>query len=369
MQINERTERALEACYDAILAPERWGAALDGLAHALGAAGCLFHPHSPTTLRFPLSAGLAELGEMWSRDEVNEIEVHSKRAPRLVCGGRSVIIEDDISTPEERSRSAYYQEVLRPCGLTWWASLCFEVESQYWCLPMFRAERHGPFTVREATNLAAVAPHLRRIVGLAERLAAADVGGGVSALERLGTAAMLLDWRGLVERLNRQAEALLGTDLRCIRHRLSVADPASDRRLRNLIAGALDFRTAGNGHTLDPVMIERDGAPWLVIEAMPISAFGTELFGAFGTILIITDLSRPIVPRERVLRLAFGLTPAEARLAAEIAGGDGVDAAAMTLGIARETARSQLKAVFSKTNTASQAQLIALIARIGGTLA
>jgi len=93
MQINERTERALETCYDAILAPERWGAALDGLAHALEAAGCLFHPHSPTTLRFPLSPGLAELGEMWSRDEVNEIEPHSKRAPRLVYGGRSVIIE------------------------------------------------------------------------------------------------------------------------------------------------------------------------------------------------------------------------------------------------------------------------------------
>jgi DNA-binding CsgD family transcriptional regulator len=134
--------------------------------------------------------------------------------------------------------------------------------------------------------------------------------------------------------------------------------------LRNLIASASDFRAAGNGHILEPVAIERDGGPWLVIEAMPLSAFGTELFGAFRTMLVITDLSRPIVPRERVLRLAFGLTPAEARLAATVAGGEGVDAAAAALGIARETARSQLKVVFSKTGTANQAQLVALISRI-----
>ena len=64
------------------------------------------------------------------------------------------------------------------------------------------------------------------------------------------------------------------------------------------------------------------------------------------------------------LRAAFGLTPAEARLAGLIADGIGVDEAAAKLGTARETVRSQLKAVFAKTGTRSQVSLAALAARL-----
>ena len=39
-------------------------------------------------------------------------------------------------------------------------------------------------------------------------------------------------------------------------------------------------------------------------------------------------------------------------------------AAAASLGVSRETARTQLKAVFAKTNTRRQAELAALVARL-----
>ncbi len=58
---------------------------------------------------------------------------------------------------------------------------------------------------------------------------------------------------------------------------------------------------------------------------------------------------------------AFGLTGAEARLAAELVEGAGVEGIALKFGISRDTARNQLKAIFSKTGTHRQAELVLLL--------
>jgi DNA-binding CsgD family transcriptional regulator len=68
---------------------------------------------------------------------------------------------------------------------------------------------------------------------------------------------------------------------------------------------------------------------------------------------------------ELVLQLAFGLTTAEARMASSIARGEGLRHAANANGIAFETARAHLKAVFAKTQTHRQTDLALLISRFG----
>jgi DNA-binding CsgD family transcriptional regulator len=67
---------------------------------------------------------------------------------------------------------------------------------------------------------------------------------------------------------------------------------------------------------------------------------------------------------EAELRTRYKLTPAEARLAAFMAGGARLVDAAAELGIAKETARTQLRAIFAKTRTGRQAALVALMASI-----
>ncbi|WP_462119605.1 helix-turn-helix transcriptional regulator [Methylorubrum extorquens] len=57
----------------------------------------------------------------------------------------------------------------------------------------------------------------------------------------------------------------------------------------------------------------------------------------------------------------FDLTPAEARVARDIARGLGVPEAAVQAGVTEGTIRSQLKAVFAKTGTSRQAELAALL--------
>ncbi|MBV8272818.1 MAG: helix-turn-helix transcriptional regulator [Cupriavidus sp.] len=70
-----------------------------------------------------------------------------------------------------------------------------------------------------------------------------------------------------------------------------------------------------------------------------------------------------------VLRDLYGLTPAETRLAALLISGMGLPDATIQLGIKRETGRSQLKAIFTKTSTSTQAQLAHLLTRLGSLLA
>ena len=56
---------------------------------------------------------------------------------------------------------------------------------------------------------------------------------------------------------------------------------------------------------------------------------------------------------------AFGLTAAEARLAAELCAGRTLELAARNLHITYQTARSYLKNIFGKTRTRRQGELVA----------
>jgi DNA-binding CsgD family transcriptional regulator len=67
---------------------------------------------------------------------------------------------------------------------------------------------------------------------------------------------------------------------------------------------------------------------------------------------------------EKLLRKLFGLTPAESRLANALMKGD-LTSASEEFGISRNTARSQLQSIFSKTGTSKQGELIRLLCQLG----
>jgi DNA-binding CsgD family transcriptional regulator len=70
-------------------------------------------------------------------------------------------------------------------------------------------------------------------------------------------------------------------------------------------------------------------------------------------------------PVSAVLRDLFALTPAEMRLATLLTTGVGLPEACEQLAIRRETSRTQLKSIFTKTGTRTQAQLAHLLTRLG----
>jgi DNA-binding CsgD family transcriptional regulator len=237
------------------------------------------------------------------------------------------------------------------------------VDEHRWSLPLYRGARRGRFFLEETRCFAAVGPHLGKIVRLAKRFAAFQLTSELSSLERAGCAALVLDADGRAKDMNPMAQKLIGEDFYLVRGRPATKDPGSDNRLRQLSSGLRSRRYASPPAT--PVVISRGERPWLMAEVMPLTTFGSDLFTAGGAILMLTDLKSLARPNALRLRAAFGLTAAEARLAARIASGDGITAAAIALGVSRETVRTQLSAVFAKTNTHRQAELAALVARLG----
>ena len=67
---------------------------------------------------------------------------------------------------------------------------------------------------------------------------------------------------------------------------------------------------------------------------------------------------------DALLRSLFGLTTAEAKLASRLATGEAIEHAADRLGIAKDTARNQLKSIFQKADAHRQSQLVALLAQV-----
>lgn len=84
-------------------------------------------------------------------------------------------------------------------------------------------------------------------------------------------------------------------------------------------------------------------------------------------ILVLRDPAQQAPwPAEALARL-FGISTAEANLASELAKGASLDEASATLGISRNTARTQLKSIFLKTGINRQSDLIRALLNSGAS--
>jgi DNA-binding CsgD family transcriptional regulator len=187
----------------------------------------------------------------------------------------------------------------------------------------------------------------------------------IDLLDALDLGAALLDRRGIVAHANRKARSLFGSGLDVSNGRLVAGDAAVNAELQRLVDGAAALRFSPVAAR--PVPIARAGKRPLVVEAVPIAeGLVDDPLCMLRSILLITDLGESPAFRSSRLRDVFRLTNAEAKLAARISSGEDIDAAAIALGVTRETARSQLKSIFAKTDTHRQAELVAVLARLRG---
>lgn len=361
MRLSQSTERALEACQDAVLAPELWPTALQGLSDSLGASSTVLLPVDSPATRAPISTEHFEFDALWHRNQSHAPCVFTRKAPCKL--GLPYVIEQQIVSPEERERELYFHETARVGNRDWWAEVCFPVADRQWCLALYRSAELGPFTHGDGRYAALAGSRLSRIVSSAEKFAQRQVSSTLSALEQLSSAALAIDSRGMVRGVNTHADALLCDEFRVVAGRPMASDRDSNRRLQDLIA-AIRHAERGGVPDYHQVVINRDYRPWLLIEAMPVTSFGSDMFGEGRAVLLLTDLTVPLVTDQTLLAVVFGLTAAEARMAARIAQGNAIDEAARALGVSRETARTQLKAVFLKTSTRRQAELAVVLGRL-----
>ena len=242
MTLSERTERALEACIDAVVAPASWPHALQLLAESLGAQSCTFCSHELqqlSSLVMPISSGHEEFADLWLRNQDNAPDPHFALGICSPKTGYAAVVEDQVTTADERKALPYYQETARRGNRDWWAASCFSVEGCAWGLQLYRGLARGPFTLDEARYFVRVGPQVERVVSLAEKFAAFQMTSELATLERIRCAALVIDARGLVTNSNLLAQALLGEDFSLIRCRPVASNPASNTQLQQLISSTI----------------------------------------------------------------------------------------------------------------------------------
>jgi len=360
-------DQAINACYDAVLAPETWPAALDRLARSVDAVGATFYPVSgPVTLpHIPVASEIKGVLEEFVRDGWWMQDYRAERALPLFLLGRPVVVEDQITTRDERRRLPGYNDFFLRHGLPWWAAVsCQSQESGQWVVPFLRDSRQGPFLPHDSIRLTRMQPHFKRIMGLARRFSRSRVETAMATLERAGFPAILVDWHGHATQLNPAAEALLGPDLFIAGGRLGARDRDSNEALQRLVSLAVASASPADLAEASPVSVARPPGQPLLVDAVPTAGLLADAFRHSRALLLITDLDRKPVPIERRLRKAFALSGGEARLTTLLGEGLTLTQAAEVLKITRETADDRLKAIFAKTSVSRQSELAALAARV-----
>lgn len=188
---------------------------------------------------------------------------------------------------------------------------------------------------------------LGRLVG---QLAASD-----GALDHLPLGVLFLAAEGRLVHANASARRLLeaGDGLRVEDGHLRARSPAAQARLEVALARV----TSGSGPEECVPIPRASGARDLELMLMR----QERADGAAAVIAYLGDPERPAEVDAGALERFFGLTPAEARVAAALASGASVSEVARRLEVAVSTVREHLGHVFAKTGVHRQGELLRLV--------
>jgi DNA-binding CsgD family transcriptional regulator len=354
--------------YRATTEPEHWNAVMERVGRRIGASLAAVHVHAQAGDVEPATTVGA-----WGRRPPGLRDYESYYATRNVWvqHGAHLLKPGAILTGEEMCpdeillRSEFYLDFLRPLDVRY--SIRAVLTSDPEPLSYFSAGRpHGsrPFGDAQRSILSAVTPHLMQAVRIQARLESIQAGRHAvsGALERIPLAVIFLDRRCRVVEMNSSARKLVeaGDGLRLERGVLVAFCTRAEVQLQQMIfgaaavdsgrflqhGGALSLPRPEGRHPLSAMV-----APTGVTGIFPASRLAR-------VVVLIEEPDRRTNAPFAAFTKAYGLSPAEAGLAARLVGGMSLRQAAEAIGIRDNTARSHLKRVFVKTGAQRQSDLV-----------
>lgn len=178
--------------------------------------------------------------------------------------------------------------------------------------------------------------------------------------DALGFATVIIGGEGEVLQVSRLAEQHLGAGLVIKTRSLAATDPASDKELQTILKEHLD----GNGRERDAVGLRRVDRRPLILRIVELTPDMRPLFEGAKFVAALVDPDICPEPSPGLLQQVFGLTKKEAHVAIQLICGDTLQEMAEKTGVSVGTVRSQAKAVFAKTGTNRQAELVGILTRL-----
>jgi DNA-binding CsgD family transcriptional regulator len=224
---------------------------------------------------------------------------------------------------------------------------------------LHRPKSRGHATKSEIDRFRLLFDHVERALEVEYRLdAQRGIVAGIAAAAAADSGCVGLDHRGQLIFANAMASDLARGAFTLGPEGIAARIGEQNRVLRALIGACLDVACGAGVRPGGAMRLSRPRRSDLFVTVAPVPRDGgnPRWLGA-SVLILIVDPNIARAPDEAVLRQLFGLTPAEAALAAQLAIGLSLREAASARGIAYSTARSYLEQIFHRTGTRRQAEL------------
>ena len=268
------------------------------------------------------------------------------------------------------ARIEYVREFSIPHGTFHQLGVGLHRDSKHFqCFGCARAGSAGRYSIAQAQALELLAPHIQRALFLRRKLVCLNEERTLMArvLDQIQAGIVMLDQDARIVFANKTAEALLseGAAIGASGGRILLKHQYRDAQLLQLIHETIETGT-GKGTSAGgcTVLSDHERGERIIADVMPFSSSQKTLDFTSSQVCSLVFLRRagePVGPSLDQLRVQYGLTPAEARLAHALVQGHRPLEFAKTHGISKHTVRTQLRSVLAKTDTHRQVELVSLL--------
>jgi len=362
----------IERIYEAVIEPDSWNAFIQDVSDLLGG------PAIQMSLRLPDAVPDLDTFRSVGLDETYQpafIKHVLEGLPWGSLGNETYEARfgsaKDVLPDRPVEETAFYRDFMEPQGLAAdWPiihMIAQEAGMPLSGIVIYRRKGGREFEVDDLALLDSLVPHLSRAYALHaqlshvrhEREALAEV------TDRLPIGVIMLDASGRILHTNRSASQILRAEdgLTLDRGRPAAVDSFENRDLQEKINRAVKDPTRRADPGGEVMIISREsGRRALSVMVGPLLIVRPEhVTDEARAILFIADTEGHQIDKTQNLETLYQLTHAEADLVRLISEGRSLEQVANERGVTINTVRSQLKQVFSKTDTNRQGELVHLV--------
>lgn len=356
----------LDGVYETAVSPNRWPDALQKLGGAFACGSVALIDRNLRTMQGRVTttgidaASQHEFLEVWSAHDILRRKTKTWRPGAIET-------DQQILPRSELLASDYYNGFMKPRDMRAVMRLTLAHQDQFLkVITMIRPRSADDFDANAVAQCHVLMPHLQRAASIRFYTDEAGVMVGTfsDVLDRSPVGVVLLDRNGKVRFANQSARAMAQTadSFLLRRDRLEILNTQDDTCLQRLIAGAtdrLDRADAARGGVMR--LTRKSGKTDFTAVVSALAQCGGWAEAAPMVYVLITDATaNPALP-VTTLRQLYKLTLAEARIVERLMTGDSPEQAASALNIKISTARWHLTALYRKTGTKRQAELVRLL--------
>jgi DNA-binding CsgD family transcriptional regulator/PAS domain-containing protein len=364
--VTDQLTELLGAIYDAAGDAALWGEFLRKLARTTRADSAALVMHQPGRDEHAVVAGwnMDPQGTRLYNEYYGLHDIWAKRVrPDLrgyVCTSESLCPQPELTSTE------FYNDFLTRHHITHGLFGIIENDvTRLSSVSLYRDTRSGGFETSEMKVVSLVLPHVQQALRLHFQFAElqARTQNTESALNMLTVGVVFVGSDGKIVQMNSKAEDLLRKKdgMMLVHERLSAAAHEEATRLRATIRDAVRTSNGKGTRSGGIVPVSRKKGRPLSVRVAPVRNSGLSLVHEPSAVIFISDPDQKVELPADLLHRYYGLTMAEARLTMVLVEGRSLKEAADICDVTHNTAKSQLKSIFVKTNVQRQSELVKVL--------